>query len=150
MGFRIRFQCMHAVSLPPNGLGRRVQDRRNTRNNMQHADAAVTVEAQHCADAILDAVRVIDKCWARTSHHHFDSWVKCALRIVRLYSSVGDRLKRQPFEDAMFNTNWRGVSRTSVRLNESRIEPGRRIFWWLTLIRHIHLVERCLDELGIP
>jgi len=117
---------------------------------MQHGDAAVTVEAQHCADAILDAVRVIDKCWVRTSRRHFDVWIKCALRIVRLYSNWGDRLKRQPFEDAMLKTNWRGGSRTSVHVNESIIESGRRIFWWLTLTRHTNLVERCLDKLEIP
>lgn len=138
------------VELAPNGLGRRVQGRRVTRNNMQHGDAAATVEAQHCADAILDAIRVIDKCWAGTSRRHFDAWVKCALRIVRLYSSRGDRLKRQPFEDAMLNTNWRGGSRKSIRVNENSIEPGRRVFWWLTLISHTQIVERCLDGLQIP
>jgi hypothetical protein len=138
------------VSLAPNGLGRRVQDRRTTRNNMQHADAAVTVETQHCADAILDVVRVINKCWSGTYSHRFDLWVKCALRIVQLYSSGGDQLKRQPFEDGMLNMNWRGESRTSIRSNESQIEPGRRVFWWLTIINHTQLVERCLDEIGIP
>lgn len=138
------------VSLAPNGLGRRVQDRRNTRNSMQHADAAVTVETQHCADAILDVVKVIDRCWSGTSSHRFDLWVKCALRIAQLYSSTGNQLMRQPFEDRMLTTNWRGTSRTSVRGNESQMEPGRRVFWWLTIISHTQLVERCLDEMGIP
>jgi len=137
------------VELPPNGLGRRVQDRRNTRNNMQHADAAATVETQHCADAIVDTVRVIDKCWTRTSQRHFDSWIKCALRIVKLYSSEGDRLKRQPFEETMLDKSWRGSDRSTIRLNEAKIEPGRRIFWWLAIIRHTHLVEDCLNELEI-
>ena len=89
------------------GLGRRVQDRRNTRNNMQHADAAITVDTQHCSDAILDVVRVINRCWAGASERQLQDWVKCALRIVRLYSSEGDILKHQEFEDVMRSRNWK-------------------------------------------
>lgn len=137
------------VSLSPTRLGQRVQTRRSTRNNMQHGNAAFTVDVQVCADAILDAVRVINKCWSNTSTRHFEAWVKCALRIVCLYSSSGDRLKRQPFEDDMLNVNWRGGDRTTVRINQNSIQPGRRIFWWLTVINHTNLVERCLDNLGI-
>jgi hypothetical protein len=138
------------VRLAPNGLGRRVQDRRNTRNNMQHADAAITVETPHCAEAILDAVNVIDKCWTDTSRNRFDLWVKCALRIVQLYSTRGNLLKREPFEDAMLKMNWRGENRATVRSNENQIEPGRRVFWWLTIINHTQLVEKCLNDLEIP
>ena len=54
------------VQLSPNGIGRRVNARRNTRNQMQHADAAITVDNQHCADAILDAIRIIEKSPSQT------------------------------------------------------------------------------------
>ena len=137
------------VALAPTGLGRRVRDRRNTRNNMQHADAAVTVETQHCCDAILDAVRVINTCWPQTSKRHFHLWVKCALRIVNLYSSSGDSLKRQFFEDAMRDVNWRGEWRQNVKRTERQIEPGCRAFWRLAIIEHTPLVEGCLNEVGI-
>ncbi|MEH2253251.1 hypothetical protein [Nostoc sp.] len=40
----------------------RVVGYRNTRNNMQHASAAATVDSMHCATAILDVVKVIDHC----------------------------------------------------------------------------------------
>lgn len=137
------------VNLAPTGLGRRVQDRRNTRNNMQHADAAITVDPQHCADAILDFVRVIDKCWSQTSIRYLSDWVKCTLRIVCLYSSEGDSQKRQSFEDAMRDLNWRGAGRTSVRTNERQVEIGLRIFWGIALTEHTLLVENCLNEIGI-
>lgn len=137
------------VKLAPSGLGRRIQDRRHTRNNMQHADAAVTVDTQHCADAILDVVMVIDNCWAQTSTRRFPDWVKCALRIARLYSSKGDTVKRQEFEDAMRDVNWRGQGSKTVRVNERQIEPGLRAFWKLAVVEQTPLVEICLNEVGV-
>ena len=73
---------------------------RNTRNTMQHASAAATVDEQHCADAILDAVKVIERCWPGASNRDFRPWVRCGLRIVRLFSGEGDPVKRMPFNDA--------------------------------------------------
>lgn len=137
------------VSLAPEDIGRRVQDRRYTRNNIQHENAAITVDTKHCADAILDAVRVIDICWSQTSVRQFSEWVKCTLRIIRLYSSAGDPLKHQPFEDVMRGVNWRGEGRTSVRVSERQIEPGLRAFWWLAVREHTPLVESCLNEIEI-
>ena len=49
------------VNLAPNGLGGRIQTRRDTRNIMQHGNAAVTVTEEDCADAVLDVRRVIDQ-----------------------------------------------------------------------------------------
>jgi hypothetical protein len=43
------------------GLGKSVYDCHNTRNDMQHNNPAATVDAQHCADAIIDPVEVIEQ-----------------------------------------------------------------------------------------
>ena len=137
------------ASLAPDDIGRRVQDRRYTHNNIQHENAAITVDAQHCADAILDVVKVIDMCWSQTSMHQFSDRVNCALRIVRLYSSAGDPSKHQLFEDAMRDVHWRWEGRGSVRVSERRIEPGLRAFWWLAVREHTPLVESCLNEIEI-
>lgn len=131
------------------GLGRRVQDRRITRNSMQHADAAITVDSQHCSDAILDVIRVIDKCWTNTSARQFKDWLKCALRIARLYSSQGDILKRQLFEDAMRSRNWRGQGPRTLTITQMPIEPGLRTHWRLVVIGSTPIVDSCLDELVI-
>jgi hypothetical protein len=95
------------VSIPQATLGSSIQASRNTRNNMQHASAAATVDEQHCADAILDAVQVIDHCWPHASTNDLRGWIKCALRVVSLYSSQGDSTKRTEFEDAMRDNGWR-------------------------------------------
>lgn len=57
-------------------LGHSIQASRNTRNNMQHASAAATVDDEHCANAILDAVSVIDHCWpgGRSRHETLDEF----------------------------------------------------------------------------
>jgi len=138
------------VSLSQRGIGRRVIDRRNTRNDMQHGNAAVTVDSQLCADAILDAVKVINHCWKNTTINHFPVWLKCALRIILLYSSDGDPMQRQPFEDAMLAESWRGLGEKTVKFNERNIVPGRRAFWWLAVMEHTPLVENCLGTAGAP
>ncbi|NJR53124.1 MAG: hypothetical protein HC780_29775 [Leptolyngbyaceae cyanobacterium CSU_1_3] len=88
------------VDLPPD-LKVRVVGYRNTRNNMQHASAAATVDLHHCATSMLDVVKVIDHCWTDTSTTRFPSRMKCALRIARLYSSEGDISLREVFETRM-------------------------------------------------
>jgi hypothetical protein len=71
------------VTLDANGIGRRVHDHRETRNNMQHASAAATVDSGYCATAIMDTAEVIQTLWPDVVLH---PRVLCALRIVRLYS----------------------------------------------------------------
>jgi hypothetical protein len=137
------------VAIPENPLGQSIQDSRNTRNTMQHVSPAATVDAQHCADAIMDAVSVIEHCWPGASTAHFPDWVRCALRIVRLYSRNGDPGKRQSFEDAMRDGAWRASERPPRR-NEIAIQVGRREYWTLLMIQSQVQVEGVLDALGIP
>jgi hypothetical protein len=61
--------CKGAVGLDPaqTDLGRRVLDNHETRNVMQHSSAAATVDDQHCADAIMYGVAVIDHCFPDTT-----------------------------------------------------------------------------------
>ena len=139
------------VLLASTPLGARVRAYRNTRNNMQHASAAATVDAQHCATAMLDAVEVIDHCWPGTSGSQFPLRLQCALRISRLYSSRGDTAQREPFEDKMRDKSWRTTtSRERVRANARQIEIGRREYWWYAIRMQTSLVEECLNELSIP
>jgi hypothetical protein len=133
-----------------NELVIRIEGYRNTRNNLQHASVAATVDSQHCATAILDAVRVADRCWPNTSNGQFTPWMQCALRIVRLYSSEGDANQRGLFEETMRNRNWRGSGREHVRIGAIQIELGHRNNWGLALRRRTTDVQDCLVEVGVP
>jgi hypothetical protein len=140
----------NGVALAPNGLGRRINGYRDTRNNMQHASAASTVDTQHCATVILDTVKVIDHCWHNTSRIQFPTWIKCALRVIRLYSSEGDITKHRRFEDKMRSINWRGSQKEYVKPNAIQVEPGMRDFWGMMIRTRPELVEECLNDLEIP
>lgn len=137
------------VQIPQQGLGAVIQGNRNTRNNMQHASAAATVDDQHCADAILDVMQVIEHCWPGTMTNDFRPWMKCALRIVRLYSSLGDAVKRVLFEDAMREGEWRADKR-QPRKNEFLIRPGDRRYWTLVILQSQSQLELILGSLGVP
>src|SRR5581483_109755 len=53
-----------AVRLPQTvPLGDTLLRNHRTRNQMQHGNAAFTVDEQHCADAILDAVDAVEHCF---------------------------------------------------------------------------------------
>jgi len=119
-----------SVRLPRNGLGTRVQNRRDMRNLMQHASAAATVDTQTCADAIIDIPELLRKLWGRNALDNLREWHKIALRIVKLYSSDGDPIKRQGFEDAMRHEQWRAdIDERNPKINEIIVEVGRRGFW---------------------
>ena len=133
-----------------NELVVRVEGYRNTRNNMQHASVAATVDSQHCATAILDAVTVADRCWRSTSNRRFAPWMQCALRIIRLYSSEGDGNQRGLFEETMRSRNWRGIRREYVRAGSIQVELSHRNNWGLALRRRTTDVEECLAEVGVP
>ncbi len=137
------------VALDPAGVGRRVQHSRDTRNLMQHGSAAATVDGEHCADAILDAVEVIETCWPGSVSGGLRPWVSCALRIVRLYSEHGDPRLRTPFEDALREKQW-VMERKRAARNEVSIRLGDRDTWYLALISSSVLVEEALDAAGIP
>jgi hypothetical protein len=77
---------------------------------MQHGNAAFTVDDQHCADAILDAVAAMEHCFPGTIGVLPDA-LKVALRVVQLHSSQGDARLRGAFEDAMRSHGWNGNAR---------------------------------------
>jgi hypothetical protein len=130
-------------------LRSRIESYRSTRNSMQHASAAATVDAQHCATAIMDAVEVIERCWPNTREQALGSWLRCALRVVRLYSSDGDAIQRVQFEQCMTSRNWRGAERGYAHVDEMQIQLGRRTYWGLALRMRTMEVEDCLNELGV-
>ncbi|CQR69975.1 hypothetical protein SOV_52530 [Sporomusa ovata DSM 2662] len=135
------------VTLDPNGIGARVQQSRDTRNNMQHASAASTVDIRYCADALLDAVAVIDQLWPNTSTNAIHLWMKLSIRIVRLYSSVGNHSLQQRFEDNIRHEEWR--TKQSAKKHEQVIEPGIRKFWAISIKENPQKFEQILDSLGI-
>jgi hypothetical protein len=137
------------VSISAVPLGNAIQTSHNTRNHMQHSDPAATVDDQHCADAISDAVAVIEHCWPGTTAAELRDWMRSGLRIVRLYSSRGDLDKRTPFEDEMRRGQW-GIDKKQPRTHELKIEPGRRQYWTLLLTQSQVQVEAILNTLGIP
>jgi hypothetical protein len=137
------------VQLDPGGLGKRVQQRRETRNLMQHQSAAATVEVEQCADAILDAVAVIDHCWSGSSSEDVRLWAACALRILRLYSSAGDLAQRDAFEHAMRTKEWEFESDEKPSANEIVVRPGERPFWLWAITRAPDAVEETLNGLEL-
>jgi hypothetical protein len=147
-GFHAAWNAPH-VAINPHGLGERIQANRNTRNTLQHQSATATVDDQHCADAILDGVDVIDHCWHESSQNDFRSWMKCALRVVRLQSSHGDGILRQEFEDELRREPWRN-ERRQPRVHEIIIAPGRRTYWQLLFTQSQAQVESILARLGVP
>ena len=133
----------------PDALKTRVLGYRNTRNNMQHATAAGTVSLTHCATAILDVVKVIDHCWPNTSSTQFPDRIKCALRIIKLYSSEGNVSLRELFETKMQTQKWR-TQKESVKTTGRQIQPGHRDFWYVAIRMQTPYVEECLNSVGIP
>ena len=135
------------VALPPDSLGRRVQDYREVRNNMQHGSAAATVDVRYCATAIITAVEVIDHLWVNTSTQHIYYWMQVALKVIRLYSNFyEDTLVRTPFQDLMRDSKWRSPEQTYVRVNSIPIELGQRSYWHMAIRINPQLVEECLRK----
>ena len=78
------------VGLDPSSsaLGGTLNANHQTRNQLQHVNAALAVDDQHCADAVLDALDVIEHCFSGTVAKLPDA-IKVALRVVRLHSNSG-------------------------------------------------------------
>ena len=149
---RVRFHDLlrhSGVGLDPKKitLGETISGTHTTRNHMQHANAAATVDEQHCADAILDAVAVIDHCFHGTSSGLSDS-LKVMLRVVRLHSSNGNPAQRNAFDEAMRSHSWRG-QRERAKFNESIVSPGMRVNWGLVIPGEYATVEYILNRLGV-
>lgn len=136
------------VPIPQDPLGDAIQQNRDTRNTLQHQAAAVTVDDQFCADGIMDAIEVMERCWPGALAL-VPPWVSCALRIVRLYSSAGCPQDRQSFEDEMREAGWRAEKR-QPRTNEFLVRPGLRKYWALPLTQSVGQVEAILNALRIP
>lgn len=136
------------IGIDPSGLGSRIQASRNTRNTLQHASAAATVDDQHCADAIMDAVEVIEHCWPGSATAR-RPWIRCALRVIWLYSSNGNGGVRGIFEDRMRDGAWRVDSR-KPRVNEIIIQAGRRQFWQILITQASSQINEVLDGFGVP
>jgi hypothetical protein len=130
------------------GLGKAIYDCHNTRNDMQHNNPAATVDGQHCADAILDAVEVIEHCFPGAKSALPDK-LKATLRVVRLFSQHGDPRQQTDFGDAMQKHQWRG-HRERARQEEVIVSPGPRANWGLVIPSEYARVEGLLDRVGVP
>jgi hypothetical protein len=139
-----------AVGLPAQTmpLGETLLRNHRTRNQMQHGNAAFTVDDQHCADAILDAVNAAEHCFPGTVVGLPDA-LKVTLRVIRLHSSQGDARLRTAFEDAMRNHGWNGSARRA-KVCEPPYPVGSRRYWGLVLLPEYAQVEGILNRLGVP
>jgi hypothetical protein len=128
----------------------RLQQRRDTRNLMQHQSASVAVDAQTCADAIIDIPTVMIKLWGRNALDNLRIWQLVSIRIVKLYSSSGNPIMRGQFEDLMRSEHWRASAEDrKPRINEKIIECGLRNHWAIAVKQHSSQVEQMLNNLGL-
>ena len=130
------------------GIGKAVYDCHLTRNDMQHNNPAATVDSQHCADAIIDAVEVIEHCFPGAKAD-LPEKLKVTLRVVRLYSQNGQPTQQTAFADAMQAYTWRG-DRDRARRDEAVVRPGVRANWCLVIPSEYARVEAILNRVGVP
>lgn len=119
-----------AVRLPAQTvpIGDTLLRNHRTRNQMQHGNAAFTVDDQHCADAILDAVAAVEHCFPGTLAVLPDA-LKVALRVVRVHSSQGNARLRAAFEDTMPTHAWNGTGRRAKVSEPPPYPVGSRRYW---------------------
>lgn len=129
-------------------LGATLQRNHATRNELQHGNAAFTVDDQHCADAILDAVEAIEHCFPG-SQASFHLALRIALRVVRLHSSQGNLRQRGDFEDAMRNHRWNGSNRRAT-VGDPPFTVGTRRYWGLVIMPACAEIEDILNRLAVP
>ncbi len=110
--------------------------------------AEYTVDGQHCADAIIDAVEVIEHCFPGAKAALPDK-LKVTLRVVRLFSQHGDGNHQREFGDAMQRYQWRGT-RERARQDEIMVAPGLRANWGLVIPSEYARVETVLNRVGVP
>ncbi len=129
-------------------LGKRCEDNHKVRNKMHHVNAAATVDARRCADAILDAVECINHCYPN-ANTDFNDVLKIALRVVRLFSSTGNGQHQTDFQNKMSDYMWRTQqNKRNPRMDETIIKPGMRKHWWLVVFDSSSDVETILNEIG--
>jgi len=134
------------VAVP--GLGKSVHDCHVTRNDMQHNNPAATVDEHACADAILDAVRVLDHCFPGTTTALPDR-LNVALRVVGLYGHDGDPGILNRFADEMRREHWRTIKR-AVGIKEVAVTPGDRQYWHLVILSEFQQIEAILNRVNPP
>ena len=134
------------VTIP--GLGRCIYDTHGIRNDMQHNNPAATVDSQHCADTIVDAVEVIEHCFPGTKTA-LPEKLRVTLRVIRLFSQHGDPRQQTEFGDAMQRHQWRGT-RERAKQEEVIVAPGPRANWGLVIPSEYARVEALLDRVGVP
>ncbi len=139
-----------AVGLDPAAvpLGATLSANHGTRNQLQHVNAALSVDDQHCADAILDAVNTVEHCFPG-SLDVLQFALKVSLRVVRLHSSYGDLRLRGNFEDAMRKHRWNGAEKRAT-VGEPPFPVGTRRYWGLVIMPACADVEAILNRLGAP
>jgi hypothetical protein len=129
-------------------LGMSVYACHRSRSDMQHNNPAATVDAQHCADALVDAVEVIEHCFPGT-RNGLPEKVRVAIRVVRLFSQQGDARQQGEFATAMLEHTWRGT-RERARREETIVAPGERRHWGLVILSEYTQVELLLNRVGVP
>ena len=147
-----RCQFHQALQLPGCRVSQQMRDRfqrrRDTRNLMQHQNAAVVVDLHASADAILDIPEILNRLWGRNAMENLRPWQNVAIRIARLYSSSGDQSIRGQFENSMRNERWRGnAEERNPRVNETIIECGVRSHWDIAVKQKPHQVEQLLNNI---
>ncbi|HVT58931.1 MAG TPA: hypothetical protein VHR45_11065 [Thermoanaerobaculia bacterium] len=130
------------------GLGKSIYDCHKTRNDMQHNNPAATVDSQYCADAIIDAVQVIEHCFPGATPA-LPEKLKVTLRVTRLSSRHGDPAQQAAFANAMQGFPWRGF-RDRARQEETIVAPGRRANWGLVIPSEYGRIEEILNSVGVP
>ena len=143
---------------------------------MQHDLVAVTVTKEHCADSIVDLCVLLKRLWGKYALDSAYDWILCALRIVKLYSKVGDQDKRTNVENYLGKYKWSSVienkkftfqsalekmdlelesyagtpiGRAKPNDNEIIISVGSTKHWTLLLKRFYKEVSICLDDMDV-
>lgn len=139
-----------AVALDPTtvALGQHVADHHEERNNMQHSTAAGTVDDQYCADAIIDAVAVIDHCFNGTVAQ-LSGPLQVLVRVTRLQSRHALLSHRLAFETRMREHPW-NKPQQSATTKKRPVAVGERPQWGLVLVPDHDSVRTILDEIGAP
>ena len=157
-------------------LKKRLLRRRKERNSMQHELVAITVSSEHCADSIVDLCELVKKLWGKYAFDSAHDWIICALRIVNLYSRLGNPDKRINLEKYLGKYKWNSViegeeftfqpalekmklefesytgtpiGRVKPNDNEIIISIGSPKHWTLLLKRFYKDVIICLDDMEV-
>lgn len=130
------------------GLGESLFRNHETRNHMQHAVAAATVDDQHCADAIMDAAAAIEHCFPGSQAILSESMI-VALRVVCVHSSLGTQNQRADFDDEMRKFKWNSPQRRATTTTIP-IAVGTRQQWGHVIMSNNVIIAGILDRIGAP